>query len=220
MWLIVQSALKCFHMCVHVYTVDLQNKNMFNILCTESFIVPLLILVATITSLWQEKKYFSLHITVLFMQGNASYVGCFCVERGICSAGLEPGHRHGARVGLGEHGTVPIRLTLPKCCEFKSKSGAMPEPCFLGPGILYSSHISVGEVKRVPSLPLSSRTLSGARQFPMEDRWQLPLGSSGSQASDSSAVGNSCQLLWCDIPQTPGVSDTMPVRKKDWPGTL
>lgn len=154
------------------------------------------------------------------MQGNASYVGCFCVERGICSAGLEPGHRRGAGVGLGEHGTVPIRLTLPKCCEFKSKSGAMPEPCFLGPGILYSSHISVGEVKRVPSLPLSSRTLSGARQFPMEDRWQLPLGSSGSQASDSSAVGNSCQLLWCDIPQTPGVSDTMPVRKKDWPGTL
>lgn len=220
MWLIVQSALKCFHTCVHVYTVDLQNKNMFNILCTESFIVPLLILVATITSLWQEKKYFSLHITVLFMQGNASYVGCFCVERGICSAGLEPGHRRGAGVGLGEHGTVPIRLTLPKCCEFKSKSGAMPEPCFLGPGILYSSHISVGEVKRVPSLPLSSRTLSGARQFPMEDRWQLPLGSSGSQASDSSAVGNSCQLLWCDIPQTPGVSDTMPVRKKDWPGTL
>lgn len=166
------------------------------------------------------KKYFFIHITVLFMQSNASDAECFCVEKGICSAALrpapEPGHGSGTGVGMGGCGTVLIRLALHKCCEFKGKWGAMPEPCFLGPGILCSSHISFGGVKRVPNLPLSSRTLSGARQFPREDRWWLSLGSSGSQASDSPAVGNSCQLLWCDIPQTPPVSVWHYACEKKW----
>lgn len=112
------------------------------------------------------------------MQSNASDVGCFCVEQSICSAGLEPGRRSGA--GVGGCGTVPISPSQVLGVQRQVRG----KPCFLGPGTLYSSHISFGGVKRVPSLILSSRTLSGARQFPMEDRGQLPLGSSCSQASD------------------------------------
>lgn len=177
----MQSALKSFHTCVYTYTqwvistkqkyIPFQHASYYVFYCTSAY-----------SSCYHNKpltakKYFSLYVAVLFMQSNASDVMCFCVEQGICSAGLEQGHRNGAGLGMGGHGTVPIRLALPKDCEFQGKWGAMPEPWFLGPGVLYSSHISFGEVKRMPTLPLSSRTLSGARQFPLEERWRLHLGS-------------------------------------------
>lgn len=88
--------------------------------------------------------------------------------------------------------------------QMRVKSGTW----FVGPGLLRLPRISFGGMKRVPSLPLSSRALCGASQFPKEAGWQLPLGSGGSRASNSPAVGNStashhrnCRLLWCAVPQ-------------------
>lgn len=149
----------------------------------------------------------SAFVTVLFMQGNASDVCafvCVCVCVGLrgmrcllCWA--QPSFwaktQDWDRGGMEGHGT--------------RQWGANLEPCFWESELLWWSHISFGEMKRVPSLPLSSWALCVASQFPKEAEWQLSLGSAGSRASNSLAEGVSVtshhcshRLLWCDVSQT------------------
>lgn len=119
--------------CIHGGSC-LQNKNMFlvNLLPAESFYCT-----SAYSSCYRNKplagkKYFSLHITVLFMQSNASDVDWFCVEQGICSAGLrpapEPGHGNGTGVGMGGHS--PSGWLFPSAVSSKASEGQRLSPGF------------------------------------------------------------------------------------------
>lgn len=202
-------------MCIHSMSC-LQNKNM-----SLSIMLPMKSFYCTssYSSCYRNdpqtaRKYFSTFIIVLFVQSSALDVSVFVWNEAFALPGSDKLLSQDAAVRLGQ-GWGDTALGSPgqpfrRAVSSKANEMQIRSPVFWGPGLLCSSHISFEGMKRVPSLPLSSRALCGASQFPKEGGWQFPLESVGSQASNSPAVGNntashhhsdSHQLLWCDVPQ-------------------
>lgn len=131
--------------------------------------------------------------------------GVFCAEQGTCSAGLrqtpEPGCRSGTGAGMAGTWHWDHQASPSKVLRVRRQVGAYLEPWFVGPGLLHSPHIYFGGMKRVPGLPLPSRALCGASQFSKDAEWQLSFEFTYCGYSTASCHC-SCQLLWCDAPQT------------------